>query len=138
MVSKILEFLNQSTEGLHQAAFLLGFSAIISQVLALLRDRLLAHTFGAGSVLDVYYAAFKIPDYIYVTIASIVSVTILLPFIVERQNGDKVRIKKFLDSIFTLFAIIIVVVAVIAFFLVPKISNLIVPGFSTHQVGQFV
>ena len=138
MVSKILEFLNQSTEGLHQAAFLLGFSAIISQVLALLRDRLLAHTFGAGSVLDVYYAAFKIPDYIYVTIASIVSVTILLPFIVERQNGDKERIRKFLNSIFTLFSIIIVVVAVVAFFLIPKITDWIVPGFSSDKISQFV
>ena len=138
MVSKIIDFLSRSTEGLHQAAILLGLSAIASQALALLRDRLLAHTFGASSTLDVYYAAFKIPDYIYVTIASIVSVTILLPFIVERQNGETAKARAFIDGVFTLFVILVGAVAIVAFFLIPQLTGLVVPGFSAPEIKEFV
>ena len=52
--------------GLHQAAYILALFAFGSQILALVRDRLLAHTFGAGDELDLYYAAFRIPDLMFV------------------------------------------------------------------------
>ncbi len=47
------------------AAFLLAVSALISRILGLIRDRLLAGHFGAGEELDIYFAAFRIPDFIY-------------------------------------------------------------------------
>ena len=72
MVKRILSLLHKEVRGLHEAAYLLGFFALFSQLLALLRDRLLTGQFGAGEILDVYYAAFRIPDFIFVSIASIV------------------------------------------------------------------
>jgi putative peptidoglycan lipid II flippase len=71
--------LSRRFDGLHQAAVILGISAFASQLLALLRDRVFAHNFGANEVLDIYYAAFRIPDLIFVTVASLVSMTILIP-----------------------------------------------------------
>ena len=47
------------------AAVLLGATALASRGLGLVRDRLLAGAFGAGSELDIYYAAFRIPDLIF-------------------------------------------------------------------------
>ena len=70
MVYKFLNFLSKEISSLHEAAYLLGFFAIFSQILALVRDRLFASYFGAGHELDVYYAAFRIPDFIFVTVAS--------------------------------------------------------------------
>ncbi len=57
MVQKILGFLYGETATLNQAALLLGLFAFLSHVLAFLRDRLLAHIFGASAELDIYYAA---------------------------------------------------------------------------------
>ena len=85
MVSKIFGFLYKETKSLNQAAFLLGLFAFLSQILAFLRDRLLAHIFGAGEALDIYYAAFRIPDFIFVTAASVVSISVLVPFIMEEE-----------------------------------------------------
>jgi len=48
MVRKILGFLYRETNTINQAALLLGLFAFLSQVLAFLRDRLLAHIFGAS------------------------------------------------------------------------------------------
>jgi len=114
--------------GLHEAAYLLGFFALFSQLLALVRDRLLAGTFGAGNTLDIYYASFRIPDIIFVSVASLVSVYILIPFFVEKEKegGDASRI--FISSLFSVFTGMMLVVSGVVFLLVPWLSRLLFPG----------
>lgn len=65
--------------GLHQAAYLLAGLTLASQLLALLRDRTFAATFGAGEALDLYYAAFRVPDLVFAVVSSLVSAYILIP-----------------------------------------------------------
>ncbi|MCX6794477.1 MAG: murein biosynthesis integral membrane protein MurJ [Candidatus Falkowbacteria bacterium] len=47
------------------AAALVALSSLASRLLGIIRDRILAGQFGAGTTLDIYYAAFRIPDLIY-------------------------------------------------------------------------
>jgi putative peptidoglycan lipid II flippase len=56
---------NSQTKTVTFAAALLAFSALLSRLLGLFRDRLLAGRFGAGEELDIYFAAFRIPDFVY-------------------------------------------------------------------------
>ena len=56
---------NSQTKTVTFAAILLAGSALISRILGLVRDRLLADRFGAGEELDIYFAAFWIPDFVY-------------------------------------------------------------------------
>ena len=56
---------NFQSKTITSAAIVLAGSSLISRILGLFRDRLLASTFGANSELDVYYASFRIPDFIY-------------------------------------------------------------------------
>lgn len=79
MVRKILSSITAPVRGLHQAAYVLAGLTLASQALALLRDRLFAHSFGAGNVLDLYYAAFKVPDLVFALVASLVSAYVLIP-----------------------------------------------------------
>lgn len=46
-------------------AMLVGVSSLISRFLGVVRDRILASEFGAGAELDIYYAAFRLPDLIF-------------------------------------------------------------------------
>ncbi|MDP2593444.1 MAG: lipid II flippase MurJ [bacterium] len=130
MVIKVFTFLNKEISGLHEAAYLLGFFALASQVLALFRDRLFAGLFGAGNILDIYYAAFRIPDMILISAASVVSVSILIPFLVERLDNSKEDGKKFIDGLFTIFFGGIVIVSALAFFTAPFFLRLLFPGFN--------
>ena len=57
--------LNGESKTITGAALLLGAASLASRFLGVLRDRVLAGQFGAGNTLDVYYAAFRIPDLIY-------------------------------------------------------------------------
>ena len=138
MVRKIFDFLYRETGTLNQAALLLGLFAFLSQVLAFLRDRLLAHIFGASTQLDIYYAAFRIPDFIFVTVASIVSISVLIPFIIEKEALGLEAVRSFVSNIFSFFSILIFIVSSLAFFLIPTISSLIFKGFSPEALTQIV
>lgn len=129
MVKKLFSFIGKEILGLHEAAYLLASFALLSQILALFRDKLLAFTFGAGQSLDIYYASFRIPDLIFVSIGSLVSASVLLPFFIERYNKGQDEGKKFSDSIFTVFFGAMAVVSVVAYFLVPKLIPILLPGF---------
>lgn len=130
MVRNLVRLVGGEIRGLHEAAYLLGFFALLSQLLALVRDRLLASSFGAGELLDTYYAAFRIPDIIFVSIASLVSVYILIPFLSERAEKGREEERAFLSSVFTVFTASIGVVSLVLFFFVPALSRIFFPGLA--------
>ncbi len=132
MVKKILTYLSKEFHGVNEAALLLGAFAFLSQILGLVRDKLLAHIVGAGLTLDVYYAAFRIPDFLYVSMASLASITVLMPFLVNKMSkeDDNKNAHKFLNNIFSAFMLCMVMVSIIVYILMPYIAHFIAPGFS--------
>jgi putative peptidoglycan lipid II flippase len=130
MVQRILDFLNKEISGIHQAAYLLGFFAICSQILALVRDKLLAYTFGAAAGLDMYYAAFRIPDFLFVTVGSLVSMSVLVPFLIENLEKGKAEGRKFVNSVFTFFLLAISVSGLVLWVLMPVLVENLFPGFT--------
>ncbi len=92
MVSRILKTLVSPVRGLHQAAYLLAALTLASQILALVRDRLFASQFGAGETLDLYYAAFKVPDVVFALVASLVSAYVLIPRLAKGNHEETKRL----------------------------------------------
>lgn len=96
MVTRFLERITVPLRGLvmrpvrslHQAAYLLAALTLASQLLALLRDRTFADSFGAGATLDMYYAAFRIPDLVFALVASLVSAYVIIPRITGASRED--------------------------------------------------
>lgn len=119
MMMRFFRLLRREFNGLHEAAFLLGFFALASQIMAVVRDRLFASNFGAGSELDVYYASFRIPDIIFVSIASFVAITVIMPFFIDRTERGEGEAQRFMNGIFTWFFIAIVLVCLVVFAFVP-------------------
>jgi putative peptidoglycan lipid II flippase len=141
MVNSILKFFNKESNGINEAALLLGGFALLSQILGLIRDRALAHFVGVGPMLDIYYAAFRIPDFLYISIASLASVTVLLPFLVNRlddkgEMGEKA--KKFMNNIFSVFMLFMVIASLVLAIFMPYIISYIVPGFIDSQISLLI
>ncbi|TAL49535.1 hypothetical protein EPN83_00075 [Patescibacteria group bacterium] len=130
MVERFFSFINKETNGVEAAAYLLAFFAVSSQILALVRDKLLAFSFGASHSLDLYYAAFRIPDFLFVTVGSLVSLSVLVPFYTRERELGAAAAKSFLDSVFTSFLICIVAAAALAFVLMPTLVSFFFPGFT--------
>lgn len=133
MVKKFLTLFSKEIAGLHEAAYLLALFALISQILGLVRDKLLAYTFGASHTLDIYYAAFRIPDLIFVSIASVVSASVLVPFFIEKSQGSVEDSRKFIDNVFSAFFVTIIIVGCIVYLFTEPLLHLLLPGFSHSE-----
>lgn len=107
MIRRLWSFVESEVRGMHDAAYMLGFFALLSAVLALFRDRLFAAMFGASGLLDVYFAAFRIPDIIFVTVASMVSVFALVPFLEsQKEQVDAERVFGNVCLVFSVFLVL--------------------------------
>jgi putative peptidoglycan lipid II flippase len=140
MANRIMTFLNKEFRGLNEAALLLGTFTFLSQILGLIRDRLLASSIGPGPLLDTYYAAFRIPDFLYISVASLASITVLMPFLVEKinDNNGENKAQKFMNNIFTVYMIFMVGISLVVAILMPYIAPKIAPGFDQTQLKNLV
>ena len=125
-----LSVVGLEVRGMHQAAYLLALFALLSQLLGLVRDRLLASSFGASETLDVYYAAFRVPDLLFATIASLLSLYALLPVLSKlEQEGEGSA--GFLSRVLMLFFAVMAVCAAALFVLAPYLAPLVAPGLNS-------
>ena len=121
---------------MHEAAYLLAGFALGSQLLALVRDRLLAGEFGAGHTLDLYYAAFRIPDFLFATVASLLSLYALLPVLSKLQQRDGLLAISFLRATLLAFFVGMAAIATLLFFAAPWLVSFIAPGIATDAASH--
>lgn len=134
MVRKVLQVFYKEVRSLHQAAYVLAVFTFGSQLLALVRDRLLAHQFGAGIELDIYYTAFRIPDVMYVVFASTLSVYVLIPFVTDRMDGKRnLAARDLLSQVFTVFLITYSFLALVLWVMAPYVVPVAFPGLAEQS-----
>jgi len=119
----------------HRAALLLAVSAFTSALTALLRDRLLASTFGASRELDMYFAAFRLPDLLYACGLFLVASTAVLPLLASRRAVDAESEKSLVGELLTAVALLFCVGGVIAFVALPYVVPIMFPGFSGGEMA---
>jgi putative peptidoglycan lipid II flippase len=131
-------FLNFETKSINGAAVILAVSALISGLLGLLRDRLLAGSFGAGDELDIYYSAFRIPDFIS-TILIIGSISAaIIPIFSEYLSKSKEEAWYFFGNLLNCFFVLLIIISALMMIFVPQILHLVVPGFSGEKFDKTV
>ena len=126
--------IGREVRGMHQAAYLLAAFAFLSQMLALVRDRLFAAEFGASYTLDVYYAAFRIPDLLFATVASLLSLYALLPVLSRLAQSDEGKMISFLRQTLLYFFAGMGAISLAAFVAAPWLLQLLVPGIASPEL----
>lgn len=127
---KFNKFLNLSTPTIGKASFILAISVLISHLLGLLRDRFLAQSFGAGQSLDIYFAAFRIPDLVYNILFAGSIIVSFLPLFSEYYKKNKNEAWEMVNYVLNGFLIFFFALILILFIFAPNLINLMVPGFS--------
>lgn len=118
---------------------LLAFFSILSLLLAVVRDRLLATYVGVGPVLDIYNASFRIPDLIYGAMLAFVTSGTVVPYLTkENRQGEMIDPRTKLASLTAFFVAAIGLLALVIAVLLPLFAHLLVPGFTEAQVSTFV
>lgn len=114
---------------------LLGISALLSSLLGVFRDHLLAKTFGATSGagiynLDVYYAAFKIPDLLYfILVSGGISAAFIPIFTQYKKSGEMKKAWEFANNMLHVMFILVSCIALLAFIFAPQLTHLVAAGF---------
>lgn len=124
-----LSFVSMEVRGVQAAAYLLALSSIASSLLALIRDRTLAHLFGAGTQLDLYYAAFRLPDLLFIAVGALVSAFVLIPEL-SRRTVDEQR--RYIESVVVGFAFLVMVVGSIVALAAPLVLERMFPMFASQ------
>ena len=103
------------------SALFLAISSLFSQILGFIRDKLVAHIYGAGFFLDSYYAAFRVPEFMYLSVGSFVSSAILVPLF-SKKLYDEDRVIWF-QKLCTTFIIFFIIIYGIVIWLLPYLSS---------------
>ena len=138
MVRSLFSIVGKEVRGMHQAAYLLAAFAFGSQLLALVRDRLLASTFGASHTLDLYYIAFRIPDFLFATCASLLSLYALLPVLTRLEQENEGYMVSFLRQALLLFFIGMGAVSLVVCVWAPELLRLVSPGVHSAELVVLV
>lgn len=128
-----LSLLTLEVRSLQAAAYILAFSSLLSGVLALLRDRTLAHLFGAGVQLDMYYAAFRIPDMVFIAVGALVSAYMLIP---EFARRDEAAQRRYLDTVVAGFSVLMFLLGTVAAFAAPFLLARLFPTLAAASLDE--
>lgn len=120
-------------------SLLLAALTAASLLLGVIRDRLLATHIGIGPILDVYNAAFRIPDLLYGILFAFVTAGTVVPFLTkENKEGNIVDPRQKLYSLSLFFGGVLTFLIVCIGLTLPLYAKYIVPGFTEAQVAEFI
>ncbi len=114
-----------------RGASILTFLTLGSYVLGLVRDILFAHFFGASRILDIYNAAFIIPDLLLnIFVASALTAAFVPMFTHLYATGEDKEADKVATTMLYAAPIAMMIIAIPAFIFMPQFSFFVAPGFS--------
>lgn len=138
-------FFRATTTSVTFAALLIGGASLLSRLIGVFRDRLLSGTFGAGRDLDIYYAAFRIPDFVYnlvvggvITAGFIPVFTAYLGKDASPEKGVNPEASRLADALMSAMSALLIGGAVIGMAMAPRLVPWITPGFGTADAAQAV
>ncbi|MDP3758774.1 MAG: lipid II flippase MurJ, partial [Candidatus Daviesbacteria bacterium] len=137
MVKNIFALLYSRQTSILSAASIIMATMMLSKVLGLIRDRLLAHVF-SPDVIDIFWAAFRLPDLIFqIIILGALSVAFIPVFTEHLQDKGKENAFEMARAVLSVFlAIFILTTIFIYIFAEPLIASFIAPGFTAARQLQ--
>ena len=144
MRSMIKKLFTGQINSITVAALLVALSSLASRLLGIFRDRILAGQFGAGDTLDIYYAAFRIPDLIYNLIVlgalSAGFIPILTKLIkdykcegVHTNSTTNQEAWNATNNVLNILSLSLIIISILGFLFSPYLTKLIAPGFSLEK-----
>ena len=133
-----MNFLHFKSKTITSAAFLLAATALGSRVLGLVRDRILAGKFGAGDELDIYFAAFRIPDLLYnIVIAGAISAA-FIPVFISLYTKNKKEAWRAASNFLNISVATLCILGIILALAAPFLVKFVAPGFDAAKTAATV
>ncbi len=131
MLRRIIQKLSRSIMG---GAIIIGSASVVSRVIGLVRDNLLAKYFGASATLDIYNAAFKVPDLIFnILVLGALSASFIPVFIQIKQRDGKETAFQLTNAVLHLLIFAIIICIGLSYFLAPTVAEFLMAERSVDQ-----
>lgn len=129
---------NEKARSITSAAIIIGGASLASRVLGVIRDRVLASQFGVGDYLDVYYAAFRIPDMVFNLIVVGALSAGFIPLFSDFLEVEKEKAWKFAQTVLSVLVVALLIVCGVLALSAPWLMKYITPGFSPDKIDMVV
>ncbi|HLD28149.1 MAG TPA: lipid II flippase MurJ, partial [Patescibacteria group bacterium] len=129
------KLITSPVKSITSAAMIIGGLSLVSRLLGIFRDRILASEFGAGDILDTYYAAFRLPDLVFnLLVLGAISAGLIPVFttLVSKRKKDEAWL--LISGILNILISGLIVISVIIIIFAPWIMKVITPGFSLDKM----
>lgn len=123
-----MKFLSRKTNTVEKSAIVIGVFTLIGSVLSVLRNSLLASYLGASKDIDIYYASFRIPDFIFNIFIMGAITAGLIPLFSKYLNTKKEEANDFINSTILGIAFFSVVFGVILLIFANPIVDFLFKG----------
>lgn len=123
---------------LMHTAFTLTMTSGLSYAFGLLRDKIFAYKFGASSELDVYNAAFVIPDLFLALLVTGALSAAFVPIFSRLAHHDKEKSIHYTNQILTVCLGMLAVCAALFAWGLPHLVDFLVPGFDPPQKAEYI
>lgn len=124
---------NHEAKNVSLAALILSIFSFLSFIIGIFRDRLITGTFGAGNELDVYYSAFRIPDFIAMVLMTGAIGVAVIPIFTKTLIKDKENAFNYFSNLLNLSLVGLIIICGILFIFTPQLISLITPGFTPEK-----
>ena len=113
-----------------RAAIIISALTVAAKALGVVRDAVLAHSFGASQSVDIYFASFRVPDLLFgLLVAGTLSVS-FIPVFVRYLQRERAAAFTVASTIFNLALLVMGAFAVLGILFSRELAALVVPGFS--------
>ena len=123
---------------LFKSAGIVSLSIFGSRILGLLRDIVIASTFGAGALTDVFFVAFRIPNLLRRIFAEGSFNTAFVPAFTKKLKESKGEAEILAGQVFGALLVLLTLTVVLGEILAPLIVKVVAPGFSGEKFAYGV
>lgn len=120
-----------------KAAGQIGFYTLLSRITGLLRDIAIGAVFGAGTLTDTFFTAFRIPNMLRRIVGEGASAAALVPVIAEyRERRTTSETVEMIRAVLGVGLVVLFVLAAVGVIWAGPVTALLVPGFSPEKLAM--
>ncbi|MDQ4044386.1 MAG: murein biosynthesis integral membrane protein MurJ [Chloroflexota bacterium] len=124
---------------LARSAIIVSVAFVLSRVLGLVREVVLANQFGTTSAMDAYVSAFRIPDLLFlVVIAGSFGAAFIPIFGDFLTQGDEERAWRLASAVLTWAGLVMLALSLLTFVLARPLMMVVAPGFDEETTDLAV
>lgn len=141
LIKKILDQKKQAGSWrklLFETSLILTITSGLSYLLGLLRDKVFAYSLGASSDLDIYNAAFVVPDFLFAVLVSGALSAAFVPIFTDLSEQSKTKAITYTNQILSFLLVLLIIFSILFGFFLPYLTPYLVSGFTASQQAEYV